>query len=466
MQRNAKARGRARGRGGGARGNGRGSTDDRSGSTGPATGLCLAAGTWATTNRTHALQPHEACPRVLSAYSDLNTPALRAEKLCCSRPEQLEQLAALRHETCDGVELRLTDALEALRDTRVVFLGDSLMQNVFEALTTALHREGHAFRARRWNPERQLGREHYDESGGVCALRNSGRAPVGGSIVDLEFSRPARGAARCRVLGVNASSRALRYQNACDNAPASALHVPLTRTTFTMHRLNGNFSRDATSPAVRRGAMEKELARCIAPAHSFDGRIAAASADADLVIANLGAWYNNVPSKDAKDGSGAMSGEALAARYEDDLGHLLRRLRAHERRVEEGRPPPRVLLMESVVQHFPESGGTGLWDAARKYKRCHRQCAPLGDEQALDWRNAALHRVAAREGFDVPSQVVPLASLLRPLHGLHHNLKGCGPDCTHYCYSPVLWSALLDGVYRRIVNGARGRGAGLPSYLV
>ena len=118
MQRNAKARGRARGRGGGARGNGRGSTDDRSGSTGPATGLCLAAGTWATTNRTHALQPHEACPRVLSAYSDLNTPALRAEKLCCSRPEQLEQLAALRHETCDGVELRLTDALEALRDTR------------------------------------------------------------------------------------------------------------------------------------------------------------------------------------------------------------------------------------------------------------------------------------------------------------------------------------------------------------
>ena len=82
------------------------------------------------------------------------------------------------------------------------------MQNVFEALTTALHREGHAFRARRWNPERQLGREHYDESGGVCALRNSGRAPVGGSIVDLEFSRPARGAARCRVLGVNASSHA------------------------------------------------------------------------------------------------------------------------------------------------------------------------------------------------------------------------------------------------------------------
>ena len=45
-------------------------------------------------------------------------------------------------------------------------------------------------------------------------------------------------------------------------------------------------------------------------------------------------------------------------------------------------------------------------------------------------------------------------------------MKGCGPDCTHYCYSPVLWSALLDGVYRRIVNGARGRGAGLPSYLV
>ena len=306
------------------------------GRTGPATGLCLAAGTWATTNRTHALQPHEACPRVLSAYSDLNTPALRAEKLCCSRPEQLEQLAALRHETCDGVELRLTDALEALRDTRVVFLGDSLMQNVFEALTTALHREGHAFRARRWNPSASSAASTTTSPAACarCAIRAARRSAARSSTSNSRGRRAAWRAAGCSASTRRRARSATRQ--ACDNAPASALHVPATRTTFTMHRLNGNFSRDATSPAVRRGAMEKELARCIAPAHSFDGRIAAASADADLVIANLGAWYNNVPSKDAKDGSGAMSGEALAARYEDDLGHLLRRLRAHERRVEEG----------------------------------------------------------------------------------------------------------------------------------
>ena len=142
-------------------------------------------------------------------------------------------------------------------------------------------------------------------------------------------------------------------------------------------------------------------------------RRAAASADADVVIANLGAWYNNVPSKDAKDGSGAMSGEALAARYEDDLGHLLRRLRAHERRVEEGRPPPRVLLMESIVPHFPEGGGTGLWDAARKYKRCHRQCAPLGD----DGRGGGVAWQGARDlaAIGATATVLLLALIVPPL---------------------------------------------------
>ena len=198
-------------------------------------------------------------------------------------------------------------------------------------------------------------------------------------------------------------------------------------------------------PPVRRGASPRR------------------AADADVVIANLGAWYNNVPSKDAKDGSGAMSGEALAARYEDDLGHLLRRLHAHERRVGGGQAAAaRVADGVDRAALFRRAAAPGCGDA-RKYKRCHRQCALLGDEQALDWRNAALHRIAARATTCRRRWCRSRRSSAAWSPPQHEGVRS---DCTHYCYSPVLWSALLDGVYRRIVNGARGRGAGLPSYLV
>ena len=47
---------------------------------------------------------------------------------------------------------------------------------------------------------------------------------------------------------------------------------------------------------------------------------------------------------------------------------------------------------------------------------------------------------------------------------LHKPMKGCSPDCTHYCYTPKLWAALLDGLYRRMVNGAPiAAGAGPPT---
>ena len=43
--------------------------------------------------------------------------------------------------------------------------------------------------------------------------------------------------------------------------------------------------------------------------------------------------------------------------------------------------------------------------------------------------------------------------LLRPMAALHKNTKWqCTLDCTHYCYHPELWQALLDGVYRRLLN--------------
>ena len=90
-------------------------------------------------------------------------------------------------------------ALEALRDTRVVFLGDSLMQNVFEALTTALHREGHAFRARRWNPSASSAASTTTSPAACarCATRAARRWAARSSTSNSRGRRAARRAAGC-----------------------------------------------------------------------------------------------------------------------------------------------------------------------------------------------------------------------------------------------------------------------------
>ena len=90
-------------------------------------------------------------------------------------------------------------------------------------------------------------------------------------------------------------------------------------------------------------------------------------------------------------------------------------------------------------------------------KKCHRQCAALGPkfESVLDWRNEVLHQLVSARRFPTAS-VVPVAKLLRPIAAAHKNTKwACTLDCTHYCYHPDLWAALLDGLYRRLLNWAR-----------
>ena len=63
-----------------------------------------------------------------------------------------------------------------------------------------------------------------------------------------------------------------------------------------------------------------------------------------------------------------------------------------------------------------------------------------------------MHELVKARGFE-QNHVVPVAALLRPMPGLHKNTKwACTLDCTHYCYHPEVWAALLDGVYRRLGN--------------
>ena len=74
---------------------------------------------------------------------------------------------------------------------------------------------------------------------------------------------------------------------------------------------------------------------------------------------------------------------------------------------------------------------------------------------------------ARRHGIEV----VPFFNLTAPRHDMHYGkfcsyngqkkLGSCC-DCTHFCYTPVFWDTVFDGLYRAILRRA-GRYAVLPA---
>ncbi|RYY89174.1 hypothetical protein EON63_01235 [archaeon] len=73
----------------------------------------------------------------------------------------------------------------------------------------------------------------------------------------------------------------------------------------------------------------------------------------------------------------------------------------------------------------------------------HVCCRPIEKyNYENDWRNSLVDKHLQSNKYTSTAskiKLLPLASLTRPLHDLHT----CNPyfkhDCTHYCYTPLLW---------------------------
>jgi hypothetical protein len=201
----------------------------------------------------------------------------------------------------------------------------------------------------------------------------------------------------------------------------------------------------------------------------FERRIDAALEAADAAVANIGVWY----------GRGAewasTTPDRTAERYRADVRHLLGRLNGLAPQGKLG------LYRESTPQHFETSTGSGLFEERQKStgaqfggrrlgggahgaKGCLQECPPLGPQyrDRPDWRNEVMMTEAAALRFPADA-IVPVGALLRPMANAHKDTKwACELDCTHYCYHPLLWSGLLDGLYRRWYRWALTAGRSLP----
>ena len=375
---------------------------------------------------------------------------------CCTGHRQ----AAITHNVfraCDGAAApKVLEMLEALRGRTIVFLGDSTMHQLWTALVAEIFRVGQPIDVTQRVLEFDLRPQNHNRDD-MCTVSHTNQARIGGCENNFRLHR--HRSPMCNHTGYQGGKGAdglwqLRPQ--CLSIPDLELSLPEAGVRFKFFRMDNNKSKTV------RAAWQRTHAHCQTAKKNFEDKIRAAAKAGDAVIANIGVWY----------------GHEARQQYRADVDYVLSQLQAL--------PAGKLgLYRESVVQHFPTLSGSGLFEersdvspwagggrrllsgfgsrraggfgGALGGKKCHRQCADLGAAYAdkLDWRNQIVHELVEARGFP-RDNVVPVASLLRPMAAAHKNTKWqCTLDCTHYCYHPDLWAALLDGVYRRLIRWSK-----------
>lgn len=421
---------------------------------------CIDAGHWATTAPQPVLPTVEQCPPILSRYSWIGTPQERAIECCTGH----RQKAVREHQfvPCDATPPTLADVLGALRGRTVALVGDSTMHQLWTALVAEIFAAGRPIDVTQRVLEFDLQPQNHNRDD-MCTVSHTNTPRIGGC--ENLFRLHSRGKPMCNLTshkGGKGADFQWQLRPMCESTPDLEMRLPGAEVTFLFYRMDANRSKDV------RAAWRRTHGHCVTAQKNFGDKLEAAGRSADVILANIGVWY----------------GHEQTSEYRADVAHILARLRAFTA------AGKLALYRESVVQHFPTSSGSGLYEertddqpaassrrgprlGLKRSSSCPTQCADLGPGFAdrLDWRNRVLHELVAQSGF-APERVLPVASLLRPMAALHKNTKRqCMLDCTHYCYHPALWAVLLDALYRRLLNhfdtgagGARGvtlRGGGM-----
>ena len=403
---------------------------------------CLDAGTFEPTPQRPALPDAARCPPILSRYSWIGSPRERAVE-CCTGHRQ-HAVRTHRFKACDASPPTLADVLSHLKGKTVSFVGDSTMHQLWTALVAEIFASKQPIDVTQRVLEFDLQPQNHNRDD-MCTVSHTNTPRIGGC--ENTFRLDARAKPACNLTshkGGKGADGVWQLKPQCEGIPDLELWLPAAEARFLFYRMDANRSKSV------RAAWQRTHGHCGSAKRNFDDKIANGIKEGDAVIANIGVWY----------------GHEQKSAYRSDVAHVLSKLQAATAMGK------LAIYRESVVQHFPTRSGSGLYEErtqlgrAAQFAKCPKQCAMLEGKYAneLDWRNKVLHEVIEQSGFaDVPQRVMPVASLLRPMAALHKNTKWeCTLDCTHYCYHPDVWTALLDGLYRRLLNHEFVDGGGGP----
>jgi hypothetical protein len=102
----------------------------------------------------------------------------------------------------------------------------------------------------------------------------------------------------------------------------------------------------------------------------------------------------------------------------------------------------RVLWRETSAQHFPTSNG--YWPGVKYAASMQLKCEPIADTSSSgDWRNSDIRAIIAEHNLQ-HVQILPFYNVTLPLWSMHVN--GHLRDCTHFCWSPMLYQSLFHAL--------------------
>lgn len=110
----------------------------------------------------------------------------------------------------------------------------------------------------------------------------------------------------------------------------------------------------------------------------------------------------------------------------------------HELSIKDPKKKVRVIWRETSAQHFPTSNG--YWPGVRYASSMKLACVPINDTSpGADWRNEDVAAIIRANKFNI--RIIPYYEVTLPLYSMHVN--GHMRDCTHFCWSPMLYQSLF-----------------------
>ena len=107
----------------------------------------------------------------------------------------------------------------------------------------------------------------------------------------------------------------------------------------------------------------------------------------------------------------------------------------------------RVIWRETSAQHFPTYNG--YWPGSKYATDMDVKCVPiLNLTQEADWKNMEVRDIIVRNKFNI--YIAPFYEDTAPLYDMHVN--GHLRDCTHLCWSPMLYQKLFNFMVNSIFS--------------
>ena len=98
----------------------------------------------------------------------------------------------------------------------------------------------------------------------------------------------------------------------------------------------------------------------------------------------------------------------------------------------------RIIWRETSAQHFPTYNG--YWPGVKFAEKMDVKCVPIKNRtEAADWRNLDAKEIITKNKFNI--KIAPFYEDTVPLYNMHVN--GHLRDCTHLCWSPMLYQKLF-----------------------